>query len=90
MTKIITGYTLNNITLNEGENIISNIKFKIDKMSYNFYVKIGKYDYGEYSDKSYSKLNNSNIDACCYDNELFETSSKYVYESIIYAKMTEI
>ena len=88
---MISDYTLENITT--VNNLIFSINFKVDNKEYDYYVKIGKYDYGKYNKLIYDKLNKINIDACCYTQEQstsFSNDLKYVYESIFYEKMTEI
>jgi hypothetical protein len=88
---MISDYTLENITTTN--NLIFSIKFKVDDKEYDYYVKIGRYDYGKYNKLIYEKLNKINMDACCYTQERttsFSNDLKYVYESIFYEKMTEI
>ena len=84
---MISDYQIQNITSNI--NLIFNIKFNIVN-EYNFYVKIGFYDYGKYNKKVYDKLNQINLDACCFSKDNFNEPLKYVYESIVYEKMSEI
>ena len=88
---MISDYSMEDITTNN--NLIFSINFKVDNKEYDFYVKIGKYDYGKYNKSIYDKLDQINMDACCYTKErniYFNNDLKYVYESIFYEKMTEI
>jgi serine/threonine protein kinase len=88
---MILDYKIDNVI--SSSNLIFSINFKVDNKEYDFYVKIGRYDYGKYNKFIYNELNQKNMDACCYtqeNNDYFNNDLKYVYESIFYEKMTEI
>ena len=64
-----------------------NLTYK--KKTYLYYIKIGKYDYGKYNEKTYDELINIPLNGCCIDN-VKDYISDLVYESIIYKILTEI